>query len=159
MARAPVYQVKRGGNKAVYLKDDSALEEYRITSGIKDAVFVQHDGVQRAGNDLQDLVERARHTRNLLQPLVRKVGSRTIVEQSAIAGILNPALLDDPARRQQAVRYLAARLDQLAPPAERGRSGEGGARPGVGLTRTRHGATQRRRLDAGLVGHAGARRR
>jgi len=158
IAQPPLYQVKRGANKAVYLKDDSALEEYRITSGIKDAVFVQHDGVQRAGNDLQDLVERARHTRNLLQPLVRKVGSRTIVEQSAIAGILNPALLDDPARAQQAVRYLAARLDQLAPAAERGWSGEVVAGQGFVLTRTRHGVTERRVLDAALLRSAEARR-
>ncbi len=145
-------------HRIIIMKDDSALEEYRITSGIKDAVFVQHDGVQRAGNDLQDLVERARHTRNLLQPLVRKVGSRTIVEQSAIAGILNPALLDDPARAQQAVRYLAARLDQLAPAAERGWSGEVVAGQGFVLTRTRHGVTERRVLDAALLRSAEARR-
>jgi len=158
IAQPPLYQVKRGANKAVYLKDDSALEEYRITSGIKDAVFVQHDGVQRAGNDLKDLVERARHARNLLQPLLRKVGSRTIVEQAAIAGILNPALLDDPARAQQAARYLAARLDQLAPEGERGWSGEVVAGQGFVLTRTRHGVTERRVLDAALLRSAEARR-
>jgi len=158
IAQPPLYQVKRGANKAVYLKDDSALEEYRITSGIKDAVFVQHDGVQRAGNDLKDLVERARHARNLLQPLLRKVGSRTIVEQAAIAGILNPALLDDQARAQQAARYLAARLDQLAPEGERGWSGEVVAGQGFVLTRTRHGVTERRVLDAALLRSAEARR-
>jgi DNA gyrase subunit B len=158
IAQPPLYQVKRGTNKAVYLKDDSALEEYRITSGIKDVVFVQHDGVQRAGNDLKDLVERARHTRNLLQPLLRKVGSRTIVEQAAIAGILNPALLDDPARAPQAARSLAARLDQLAPEAERGWSGEVVAGQGFVLTRTRHGVTERRVLDAALLRSAEARR-
>jgi len=158
IAQPPLYQVKRGANKAVYLKDDSALEEYRITSGIKDAVFVQHDGVQRAGNDLKDVVERARHTRNLLQPLLRKVGSRTIVEQAAIAGILNPALLDDPARASQAARALAARLDQLAPEAERGWNGEVVAGQGFVLTRTRHGVTERRVLDAALLRSAEARR-
>jgi DNA gyrase subunit B len=158
IAQPPLYQVKRGTNKAVYLKDDSALEEYRITAGIKDAVFVQHDGVQRAGNDLKDLVERARHTRNLLQPLLRKVGSRTIVEQAAIAGILNPALLDDPARASPAARSLAARLDQLAPEAERGWNGEVVAGQGFVLTRTRHGVTERRVLDAALLRSAEARR-
>jgi DNA gyrase subunit B len=158
IAQPPLYQVKRGTNKAVYLKDDSALEEYRITAGIKDVVFVQHDGVQRAGNDLKDLVERARHTRNLLQPLQRKVGSRTIVEQAAIAGVLNAALLDDPARAPQAVGYLATRLDQLAPEAERGWTGEVVAGQGFVLTRTRHGVTERRVLDAALVRSAEARR-
>src|SRR5690349_4842060 len=158
IAQPPLYQVKRGTNKAVYLKDDSALEEYRITAGIRDAVFHQHDGVQRAGNDLKDLVERARHTRNLLQPLQRKVGSLTIVEQAAIAGVLNPALLDDPARAPEAARGLAARLDQLSPEAERGWTGEVVAGQGFVLTRTRHGVTERRVLDAALLRSAEARR-
>src|SRR6185312_12855542 len=158
IAQPPLYQVKRGTNKAVYLKDDSALEEYRITAGIRDAVFRQHDGVQRAGNDLKDLVERARHTRNLLQPLQRKVGSLTIVEQAAIAGVLNPQLLDDPARAPQAARDLAARLDQLSPEAERGWMGEVVAGQGFVLTRTRHGVTERRVLDAALLRSAEARR-
>ncbi|HEX6841287.1 MAG TPA: DNA topoisomerase (ATP-hydrolyzing) subunit B, partial [Stellaceae bacterium] len=158
IAQPPLYQVKRGTNKAVYLKDDSALEEYRITAGIRDAVFHQHDGVQRAGNDLKDLVERARHTRNLLQPLQRKVGSLTIVEQAAIAGVLNPALLDDPARAREAARDLATRLDQLSPEAERGWTGEVVVGQGFVLTRTRHGVTERRVLDAALLRSAEARR-
>src|SRR5262249_29590991 len=52
----PLYQVKRGSSHAVYLKDESALEEYRITAGLKDAVFHQHDGAQRAANDLRAIV-------------------------------------------------------------------------------------------------------
>jgi DNA gyrase subunit B len=158
IAQPPLFQVKRGSGKAVYLKDESALEEYRISAGLRDAVFRQHDGVQRAGNDLQSLVEAARQTRNLLQPLLRKVGNRDVVEQAAIAAILNPALLDDKERAQQAVRYLATRLDQLAPENERGWTGD--VRPGEGLvlTRTRHGVTERRILDAALLKSAEARR-
>src|SRR5581483_3479590 len=67
IAQPPLYQVKRGSGKLLYLKDDSALEEYRISAGIRDAVFVQHDGVQRAGNDLRDLIERARQYRHWLE--------------------------------------------------------------------------------------------
>jgi DNA gyrase subunit B len=158
IAQPPLYQVKRGGGKAVYLKNDAALEEYCITAGLKDAVFHQHDGVQRAGNDLRALVEQARQTRNLLQPLLRKVGSREVVEQAAIAALLNPALLEDRPRAEQAVKYLAARLDQLAPETERGWIGE--VLPGQGfvLSRTRHGVTERRVLDAALLKSVEARR-
>jgi DNA gyrase subunit B len=158
IAQPPLYQVKRGAGKAVYLKDNAALEEYRITAGLRDAVFHQHDGVQRAANDLRDLVDRARLARNLLQPLLRKVGSREAVEQAAISGILNPARLDDAARAAEAVRYLATRLDLLAPDAERGWSGEVVAGQGFVLTRTRHGVTERRLLDAALLRSAEARR-
>jgi DNA gyrase subunit B len=158
IAQPPLYQVKRGSNKAVYLKDDAALEEYRITAGLRDTVFVQDDGVQRAANDLRDMVERARVSRNLLQPLARKVGNAEVVEQAAIAGVLDPALLDAPEQGGAAVRALAARLDALARPAERGWVGECHAHEGFVLTRTRHGVTERRVLDAALLRSAEARR-
>src|SRR5581483_11820522 len=96
IAQPPLYQVKRGSGKAVYLKDDAALEEYRITAGLRDTVFVQHYGVQRGGNDLRDLVERARLYRRWLEPMARKAGSLNVVEQAAIAGALTPRLLQEP---------------------------------------------------------------
>jgi DNA gyrase subunit B len=158
IAQPPLFQVKRGSGKAIYLKNEAALEEHRISTGLRDAVFRQHDGVQRAANDLGDLVEQARQVRNLLQPLLRKVGSLDVVEQAAIAALLNPSLLDDKERAQEAVRALATRLDQLAPENERGWIGE--ALPGEGfvLTRTRHGVTERRLLDAAWLRSAEARR-
>jgi DNA gyrase subunit B len=158
IAQPPLYQVKRGSGKSVYLKNDPALEEYCISAGLRDAVFRQHDGVQRSANDLRELVERARQVRNLLQPLLRKVGSRAVVEQAAIAGLLDPALLDDKAAAEEAVRYLATRLDQLAPETERGWSGAVVAKEGFVLARTRHGVTERRVLDVALLKSAEARR-
>jgi DNA gyrase subunit B len=158
IAQPPLYQVKRGSGKSVYLKNDGALEEYCISAGLRDAVFRQHDGVQRSANDLRELVERARQVRNLLQPLLRKVGSREVVEQAAIAGLLDPALLDDKAAAEEAVRYLATRLDQLVPETERGWSGAVVAKEGFVLARTRHGVTERRVLDVALLKSAEARR-
>ncbi|MDE2227493.1 MAG: DNA topoisomerase (ATP-hydrolyzing) subunit B [Alphaproteobacteria bacterium] len=158
IAQPPLYQVKRGQGKSVYLKDDPALEEYRITAGIKDAKFRQHDGVERAGNDLKDLVERARQVRTLLLPLWRKVGSLEVVEQAAIAGVLDPTLLDKLREGAEAARYLAARLDLLAPPDARGWKGELVPRESLVLTRKRHGVTERRVFDAALLKSAEARR-
>ncbi len=157
IAQPPLYQVKRGSAKAVYLKDDPALEEYRISAGLKDAVFVQHDGVQRAGNDLRDLVERARQTRNLLQPLVRKIGSLDVTEQAAISGLLGLSILDNPEHIVEAARVLARRLDGLSPPAERGWRGEA-AGQGFVVTRTRHGVTERYVLEGQFLRSAEARR-
>jgi DNA gyrase subunit B len=149
IAQPPLYMVKRGAAKAV--------EEYRITAGLKDAVFVQHDGVQRAGNDLRDLVERARQTRNLLQPLVRKIGSLDVTEQAAVAGLLGLSILDNPAHIVEAARVLARRLDGLSPPTERGWRGEA-AGQGFVLTRTRHGVTERYVLEGQFLRSAEARR-
>jgi DNA gyrase subunit B len=158
IAQPPLYQVKRGAGKAVYLKDDPALEQYRVEAGLRDAVFHQHDAVQRAGNDLVALVAEARAVRHMLQPLLRKVGSLDVVEQAAIAGLLNPDLLNPGSPGEAAVRYLAQRLDLLAPPGDRGWKGE--VRPGESfiLSRRRHGVTERRVLDAALLKSAEARR-
>ena len=158
IAQPPLYQVKRGQGKSVYLKDDPALEEYRITAGIKDAKFRQHDGVERAGNDLKDLVERARLVRTLLLPLWRKVGSLEVVEQAAIAGVLDPTLLDKPKDGAEAAKYLAARLDLLASADARGWKGELVPGESLVLTRKRHGVTERRVFDATLLKSAEARR-
>jgi DNA gyrase subunit B len=158
IAQPPLYQVKRGAGKAIYLKDEAALEEYRISAGVKDAVFQQHDGVQRAGNDLRDLIERARTYRHLLEPMARKAGSRQVVEQAAISGALTPMLLNDQEKAAVTARYVAQRLDHLAPENERGWRGE--AVPGNGFVfiRTRHGVTDQHPLDADLIKSAEARR-
>ncbi len=159
IAQPPLYQVKRGSNKAVYLKDDAALEEYRITAGLKDAIFVQHDGVQRGGNDLRAIVERARLARQLLQPMARKTGNLAAVEQTAIAGLLNTGRLDDETAAAAAAQGLAGRLDRLSAPADRGWVGTAAqAGEGYVLTRTRHGVTDRTVIDVTLLKSAEARR-
>jgi DNA gyrase subunit B len=158
IAQPPLYQVKRGAGKAVYLKDGGALEEYRVEAGLRDAVFVQHDGVRRGANDLAAMVKQAREIRGLLQPLQRKVGSLDVVEQAAIAGLLNPVLLEAGGRGDEAVRYLAQRLDLLAAAGERGWKGEVRANECFVLSRRRHGVTERRVLDAALLKSAEALR-
>src|SRR5213082_3155195 len=59
IAQPPLYRLQRGNAKPVYLKDDTALEAYCIDAALRDAVFTQHDGGQRGGNDLRDLLEQA----------------------------------------------------------------------------------------------------
>jgi DNA gyrase subunit B len=157
IAQPPLFQVKRGSQKAIYVKDESGLEEYRISAGLRDAVFTQHDGVQRAGNDLRALIDQARSTRNLLQPLQRKIGSLDVAEQAAIAGLLGLGILEDPVQLAEAARVLARRLDGLSPPAERGWRGEVAGQTFI-ITRTRHGVTERYELDAQLLKSAEARR-
>ena len=65
-------------------------------------MFTQHDGGQRAGNDLRDLLERARVQRRQMLPLYAKVGNLDIVEQAAIAGALVRATPRMPPRRRSA---------------------------------------------------------
>jgi DNA gyrase subunit B len=106
------------------LKDDGALEAYCVDAALRDAVFTQHDGVERAGNDLCDLLEQARVHRRWLQPLAGKVGNIEVVEQAATAGALSTALLADPNRAIEAAHRAAERLNLLAPAHERLWQGE-----------------------------------
>jgi DNA gyrase subunit B len=158
IAQPPLFSVKRGSGKMDYLKGDPELETFFTAAGLKEAVFHQHDGVQRAANDLAALVDEARVCRHLLQPLARKSGDLDTVEQAAIAGALDPALLGDAARAAAAVAETARRLDALADPLERGWRGEVREGDGYLFSRMVHGVAERRFLDAALVRSAEARK-
>src|ERR1700744_2425243 len=65
IAQPPLYKVARGKSEQ-YLKDERAMEDYLITTGLQDAVFKLASGEERSGVDLHDLVEQARVIRNVL---------------------------------------------------------------------------------------------
>src|SRR5258707_1633672 len=111
IAQPPLYRLQRGNAKPVYLKDDAALEAYCVDAALRDAVFVQHDGGQRGGNDLRALLDQARVQRRWLQPLATKGGDLDVVEQAAIAGALAAGLLDNPNRAIDAAHRIAERLN------------------------------------------------
>ncbi|HEY3911081.1 MAG TPA: DNA topoisomerase (ATP-hydrolyzing) subunit B [Stellaceae bacterium] len=158
IAQPPLYRLQRGNQKAVYLKDDPALEAYCVEAALRDAVFTQHDGVERAGLDLRALSEEARAQRRSLQVLAAKVGDIAVVEQAAIAGALSPSLLADPNRAIEAVHRTAERLNRLAPEHERSWQGSVIAGEGLVLRRSRQGVEERRLIDAALLRSAEARR-
>src|SRR6202035_4974041 len=68
IAQPPLYKIARGKSEQ-YLKDERALENYLIDTGIEDAVLRLSSGEVRAGNDLRQLVEDARAIRNVLRGL------------------------------------------------------------------------------------------
>ncbi|MGA8399523.1 MAG: toprim domain-containing protein, partial [Stellaceae bacterium] len=154
IAQPPLYRLQRGNAKPVYLKDDPALEAYCVESALRDAVFHQHDGGQRGGNDLRDLLERARTQRRALLPLAAKVGNLAIVEQAAIAG----ALHGDPLRVAEAAEDTAARLNIIDGGADGVWLGEANATADMIFSRTRQGVGERRLVEAALTGSSEARR-
>jgi DNA gyrase subunit B len=158
IAQPPLYRLQRGNAKAVYLKDDAALEAYCVDAALRDAVFTQHDGVERAGLDLRDLLEQARVHRRWLQPLAAKVGSIEVVEQAAIAGALSSSLLADPNRAIGAAHRTADRLNLLAPEHERLWQGDVIAGEGLVLSRLRQGVAERYLIDAALLRSSEAHR-
>ncbi len=140
IAQPPLYRVKRG-NSAIYRKGDRELDDYLIESGIDDCAFEVHDGSVIIGADLDATVREARTSRLQIQQLARRVGSQSLVEQAAIAGILNPAILADAAAATEAAAYVARRLNQLAPDGERGWSGVAGE-SGITVIRSMRGVAE-----------------
>src|SRR5215813_7856343 len=112
IAQPPLYKVTRGKSEQ-YLKDERALEDYLIETGIEAATLRLASGDERAGGDLRDLVEQARSIRNILQGLHSRY-NRQVVEQAAIAGVLRPSIFNDRAKADEAAQDIARRLDVLA---------------------------------------------
>lgn len=122
IAQPPLYKLKKG-NSETYLKDEPALEGHLIEAGTSEAVLTLHDGTQRAGQDLIELVDEARAVSKILDNISFRY-PKFVVEQAAIAGALDPEALADPGHATQAAEYIARRLDMLANEYERGWTGE-----------------------------------
>src|SRR5580700_11266109 len=86
IAQPPLYKITRGKSEQ-YLKDERALEDYLIASGLEETALRLSSGEHRAGADLRSLVEQARSIRNILSGLHGRY-NRRVVEQAAIAGVL-----------------------------------------------------------------------
>jgi DNA gyrase subunit B len=154
IAQPPLYRLQRGNAKPVYLKDDPALEAYCVDSALRDAVFTQHDGGQRAANDLRDLLEQARTQRRLLAPLAVKVGSMDVVEQAAIAGALSSL----PERTGEVAQTTATRLNLISDAQDGLWQGEATATGDLRFVRAKQGVGEARLIEATLMGSSEARR-
>ena len=157
IAQPPLYRARKG-NSGVYLKDDRELEEYLIGDGARGAVLALADNVEMAGEDLLEAVNQARVAAKLMEPLIRKVGNRHVVEQTAIAGALNSGILSDPDQAAEAARYIAQRLDSLSETTEQGWEGTPQDDGGLSFKRTRRGVMQNYTIDGDLIRSAEARR-
>ena len=156
IAQPPLYKVNRGKSEQ-YLKDERALEDYLITTGLQDAVFKLGSGDDRASVDLHDLVEQARTIRNVLAGIHSRY-NRQVVEQAAIAGVLDPKRAEDPEIATQAALYIARRLDALAGETERGWQGQFVEGDGFSFERTVRGVKEVAMIDHALLNSADARR-
>jgi len=156
IAQPPLYKVSRGKSEQ-YLKDERALEDYLIETGLDDCVFKLASGEDRSGRDLQALVEDARLIRGTLHNLHSRY-NRKVVEQAAIAGVLSPKITSDVATANAAADYIARRMDALADEVERGWVGRFTEGEGFSFERTVRGVKEVAIIDDALLGSADARK-
>jgi DNA gyrase subunit B len=156
IAQPPLYKVSRGKSEQ-YLKDERALEDYLILTGVEEAVLRLASGEERASEDLRKLVEQARSVRNLLNGLHSRY-NRQVVEQAAILGVLSSDIFGDPKKAKAAAPYIAKRLNALSEETERGWEGEFSEDAGFTFTRTLRGVKTVAIIDHALLGSADARK-
>ncbi len=89
IAQPPLYKASRGRSE-VYLKDESALDQYLVDNGIDSLVLNTEDGAQ-SSEMLRGLIEHARRMRALMRYVPRRYDG-AIVEAVALAGALDPEL-------------------------------------------------------------------
>ncbi|WPZ15283.1 DNA topoisomerase (ATP-hydrolyzing) subunit B [Nitratireductor rhodophyticola] len=159
IAQPPLYKVTRG-KSVQYIKDEAAFEEFLIDSGLEEATLELSNGEVRGGQDLKQVIDDARGVRSLINGLHTRY-DRSVVEQAAIAGALNAAVLADPGRAAEAVKHVAERLDMIAEDTERGWEGRvNPSNEGAGgylFERTVRGVREVVVLDSALVASADAR--
>jgi len=83
---------------------------------LKDAVLTIADGQQLAGPDLAEVTGQSVTASRMIEAVGRQVGNRDVVEQAAIAGLLNMSVLNNA----EAADYLAKRLEAIATVLEKG---------------------------------------
>ncbi|MFA9549729.1 MAG: DNA topoisomerase (ATP-hydrolyzing) subunit B [Hyphomicrobium sp.] len=155
IAQPPLYRVARGKSET-YLKDQRALEDYLIDSGLEETVLVSGTGEERAGKDLRHIVDQARAIVNLIEVLHSRY-SRGIVEQAAIDGAFEPDLLHSADRANVVTQDIARRLDVIAEETEKGWQGRFG-NDGFFFKREVRGVTEAHALDLALLGSLDALR-
>ena len=154
IAQPPLYKVSRGKSE-VYLKDQPAMDDYRIDQGTEGAILRQGNGEEISGADLRRVVNEARQFSNLLSAFPTHY-PRHILEQAAIAGAFVPGVVDNDL--QGTADRVAARLDLIAEEWERGWAGRITQDKGMRLARMLRGVEEVRTLDGKILRGGEARR-
>jgi DNA gyrase subunit B len=110
IAQPPLYKVAKGRSE-LYLKDDAALDQYLVETGLG-GMSLEGNGAARSGEKLAALVEHARRMKSLMAYVPRRFDP-AIIEAMALNGALAPDL--DGAAREDAVQKAADWLDSLDP--------------------------------------------
>jgi len=155
IAQPPLYKATKGRSE-VYLKDDTALDEYLVDGGVQ-AMVLETTAGARTGRDLKDLTDHARRMRTLMRYVPRRYDP-SIIEVLALAGALDPTLTRE--QRQATVAEVTRRLES----GETGTAGEATwtARltedGGIHFERRWRGVTDHHIVEASFIASAEARK-
>ncbi|HQT67320.1 MAG TPA: DNA topoisomerase (ATP-hydrolyzing) subunit B [Acetobacteraceae bacterium] len=150
IAQPPLYRAKRG-NEERYLKDDEGMERYLLDRALSEASLEYTDGRRLQGDELAGELVWLKQAANQIGALSSHM-PLAYVEQAAILGLLVP----DPDAVLDRAPALAARLDALSLPNERGWK-VAADRSGIIIGRTVRGVGERYVLDSNALRSSEAR--
>ncbi len=156
IAQPPLYKVERGKSFR-YLKDQREYDAYILEEGSRGATLTLKNGEQIAGEELSELIARAREAKSAIDTLSHRYPA-FVLEQAAIGGALNAELLSDAAQAGEIAAYIARRLDALADEYEKGWQGVATDDGGLTFTRELRGVTEAVAIDGTLIASAEARK-
>jgi DNA gyrase subunit B len=156
IAQPPLYKAARGKSER-YLKDETEFQNYLVSEGSPGASLTLHTGETVSGADFDAIVEKARTAVSALNGFPPHY-PHFVLEQAAIAGALNPDVLNDKDKAAAAATYIAQRLDHLSDETERGWHGEPTDDGGLKFWRDVRGVRETVAIDGSLIASADARK-
>ncbi|WP_417723141.1 DNA topoisomerase (ATP-hydrolyzing) subunit B [Salipiger sp.] len=154
IAQPPLFKVTRGKSE-VYVKDQTALDDYLIQQGTDGAQLALGNGEVITGQDLVRVIEEARQLKRVLDAFPTHY-PRHILEQAAIAGAFTPGAVDQDL--QGVADKVATRLDLIAVEYEKGWQGRITQDRGMRLARILRGVEEVRTLDGPMLRSGEARK-
>ena len=151
IAQPPLYKATRGRSE-VYLKDETALEQYLVDNGVDTMVLESPEG-NRTGQDLRALIDHGRKLRAVMRYVPRRYDTR-IIEALTLGGALDPQLSDTDrlARLNESIAWMQSHDSEAR---WTGRISEEG---GYHFERLWRGVTDHHVVEAAFLGSAEARK-
>ncbi|MDB9771679.1 DNA topoisomerase (ATP-hydrolyzing) subunit B [Alphaproteobacteria bacterium] len=94
IAQPPLFRAKHGQSE-VYLKDQVALDNYLVSSGIKGVSISCGSNETILGEDLKISVEKSIYAKRMIDTLSQKLGFSEVTAQLSILGFLNSDVFDN----------------------------------------------------------------
>ena len=109
IAQPPLFRAKHGQSE-VYLKDQVALDEYLIKSGIKDVTLSIGDSETIYGEDLKFSVQTSIKAKRIIENIANKLGFPEVISQLSILGFLNSQLFEN----ENSISTIIDRLNKVS---------------------------------------------
>ena len=141
IAQPPLYGIKRG-TSMIYLKDDKALQEFLIDSGVAGVDLVLQNGDSKSGDALKTLVKECSSIKNIIESIAKKVGSLDVFEQFLLAGGCTKGAFQDVNVMRDVLQNTIARMKVVDKNAEEEQWDFSFENNLAKLTKTLYGVTQ-----------------